>query len=129
MSTGDDVVRGNMGLLDQREALRWIQRYIHLFGGDPRNVTLFGESAGALNICWHLLTQASRGLFNRVILQSGSMCYSLSALTKDRCRQSFRRTLKALGNSQVFSKLHCAELFATDLELTFECWLFLLSHD
>ena len=48
MSTGDNVVPGNNGLRDQIEALCWVQKYIHRFGGDPDNVTIYGESAGAI---------------------------------------------------------------------------------
>lgn len=90
-----------MGLLDQREALRWIQRYIRYFGGDPDNVTLFGESAGAQSVSWHLLTQQSRGLFHRAILQSGTLCYFAGVLTKERCRRHFQRALSKLGTFSI----------------------------
>nr|BAR64787.1 carboxylesterase [Ostrinia furnacalis] len=63
---------GNAGLKDQVAALRWIKENIREFGGDPDNVTLFGESAGAVSISFLLLSMSARGLFSKVILQSGS---------------------------------------------------------
>jgi len=53
LCTGDDVARGNYGLLDQIEALRWVNKYIDKFGGDSSNITIFGESAG-LYYSFHL---------------------------------------------------------------------------
>ncbi|MFF8847551.1 carboxylesterase/lipase family protein [Streptomyces sp. NPDC015127] len=61
---------GNYGFLDQQAALRWVQRNATAFGGDPDNVTLFGESAGGYSTCAHLVAPSSAGLFDRVILQS-----------------------------------------------------------
>ncbi|MGP4022537.1 carboxylesterase/lipase family protein [Actinomadura sp. 3N407] len=63
---------GNYGLLDQQAALRWVRRNAAAFGGDPRNVTLFGESAGAADSCANLVSPAAAGLFHKVIPQSFS---------------------------------------------------------
>lgn len=64
-------VSANFGLHDQLAALRWVQRNVAAFGGDPQRVTVFGESSGAGNIAALMLSTASRGLLQRAILQSG----------------------------------------------------------
>ena len=63
---------GNYGIMDQQAALRWVQRNIRSFGGDPKSVTLFGEDSGGASVYAHLASPASAGLFQRVIAQSGS---------------------------------------------------------
>lgn len=62
----------DFALADQQAALRWVRANADRFGGDPHNVTVFGESAGALSVCAHLTSPASAGLFHRAIVQSGS---------------------------------------------------------
>jgi para-nitrobenzyl esterase len=68
-----DGVSGNYGLLDQIESLRWVRRNIAAFGGDPANVTIAGESAGALSVMYLMAAPAARGLFHKAISQSAYM--------------------------------------------------------
>lgn len=62
---------GNYGLLDQQSALRWVQRHIAQFQGDPRNVTVFGQSTGGMSVLAHMASPASGGLFHKAIVMSG----------------------------------------------------------
>ena len=84
---------GNLGILDQIAALRWVQDNIAAFGGDPDNVTVFGESAGAMSIGTLLATPAADGLYRRAILESGAARH---ALTAESARRVAQRTLELL---------------------------------
>jgi para-nitrobenzyl esterase len=66
-------VSGNYGLLDQIEALRWVRHNIRSFGGDPSNVTIAGESSGALSVMYLMAAPAARGLFSKAIAESAYM--------------------------------------------------------
>lgn len=67
----DEHLPGNNGLKDQNIALRWVQQNIANFGGNPNKLTLFGNSAGAASVSFHMLSDQSAGLFHSVIQQSG----------------------------------------------------------
>ncbi|XP_026678740.1 pyrethroid hydrolase Ces2e-like isoform X2 [Diaphorina citri] len=72
LNLGLEECPGNVGLRDIMASLQWVQANISDFGGNPNNVTLFGESAGAASIHYLLMAPSTRGLFHRVIMQSGS---------------------------------------------------------
>lgn len=72
MSTFSKEFSGNYGLKDQVLALKWIQENIEVFGGNPKRVTLFGESAGSCSLGKHLQSPMSRGLFQKAIMHSGT---------------------------------------------------------
>jgi para-nitrobenzyl esterase len=63
---------GTFGLADQQAALRWVRGNIGAFGGDPHNVTIAGQSAGAMSVCAQLTSPAAAGLFDKAVMQSGS---------------------------------------------------------
>lgn len=72
LSLEESELPGNMGLWDQNLVLKWVQANIRNFGGDPSKVTLSGQSAGAASVGLHAISPQSKGLFKRIVMQSGS---------------------------------------------------------
>ena len=77
----EEGASGNYGLLDQTFALEWVKNNIEAFGGDPDNVTIFGESAGGFSVCGQLASPLAAGLFHRAIIQSAGCGRQLPDLT------------------------------------------------
>ncbi|MBU0573827.1 MAG: carboxylesterase family protein [Candidatus Margulisbacteria bacterium] len=96
-------VSGNYGLLDQIAALQWIKDNIAAFGGNPENVTIFGESAGAVSVTMHMLSPLSKDLFQGAIAESGNPFTTLRALetcaptTLKEAEEQGERFAQALG--------------------------------
>jgi para-nitrobenzyl esterase len=91
---------GNYGLMDQQAALRWVQRNIRGFGGNPGDVTLFGESAGGLSTLAQLVSPGARGLFQRAIVESGTYQLTQQSLAAaESAGQAFAATAGCASNT------------------------------
>ena len=75
-------ISGNYGFLDQIHALKWVKENTSSFGGDPEKVTIFGESAGGRSVCFLMVSPLTKGLFQRAIVQSGSLYRNVPHLKK-----------------------------------------------
>jgi para-nitrobenzyl esterase len=92
-----DGSTGNYGLMDQIQALKWVQNNIAGFNGDPDNVTIFGQSAGGMSVCALLASPQAAGLFHRAIPMSGSCAIAGSLEKKYEDYQQFARDLGCEG--------------------------------
>ncbi|MFD0319259.1 carboxylesterase/lipase family protein [Streptomyces flavalbus] len=87
----------NLGLRDQQAALRWVQRNARAFGGDPRNVTVMGQSGGGYSVCAHLVSPSSRGLFSKAIVHSAGCVGGDGSFTPAQAQASGRAVAQAAG--------------------------------
>ncbi|XP_071574398.1 juvenile hormone esterase isoform X2 [Temnothorax nylanderi] len=92
LNLNDKVATGNQGLKDVVMALRWVQRNISQFGGDPKNITIFGESAGGAIVHYLTLSPLGKGLFHKAISQSGVAAnpWALTEWTNKAMNRSFQ---------------------------------------
>ncbi|KAJ9593458.1 hypothetical protein L9F63_014987, partial [Diploptera punctata] len=98
LSLQDDVVPGNNGLKDQLLALQWVKKNMINFGGDPNQVTIFGESAGAASVHYHLLSPLSKGLFRFAISESGSALSPWALQSPESCVARAGRLATSFGS-------------------------------
>ncbi|OQE12807.1 hypothetical protein PENFLA_c062G07782 [Penicillium flavigenum] len=106
----DAGYKANNGIRDQRIAMRWVQRHINDFGGDPLNVTLAGMSAGGASVTYHL--HSDEPLFKRAIVMSGTFLF-IRALPYEVHEKNYQRAIEALGLAHITTEAKLQALLET----------------
>ncbi len=110
-------VTGNYGLYDQLTAIRWVRDNIAAFGGDPDNMTIMGQSAGAMSVQQHCLSPLSRGLFHRAVMSSGGgVSKMMSSAPAEKNYDFWQKTMAYAGCETL------AQFRAISPEKLFEAW-------
>lgn len=104
LALNEEIV-GNYGIMDQQLALHWVKNNIHYFNGNPDQVTLWGQSAGAMSVAIHLTMESSRSLFHRAILQSPPLGFRLR--TKEQAQLLGRKLVKVLKCHRSVNQSSC----------------------
>ena len=108
----------NLGILDQVAALTWVQENIAAFGGDPTNVTIAGESAGAMSVGTLLSMPRAKGLFHRAIAESGAGQHVISAATAQRVGHYFAEKLGVAATAEALATVPVDRLLQAQVELS-----------
>lgn len=118
--TAEQGASGNYAIMDQIAALRWVHENIAKFGGDPANVTIAGESAGSQDVSLLLAAPATRGLFEKAIMESGTPGFGMPFRTLRQAEQIGMQAddlLKAGGSIEKMRGMSVPALLAVDLKL------------
>ena len=124
-SLGPAGAVGNYGLEDQQAALRWVRDNIAGFGGDPTKVTIAGESAGGMSVCYHLVAPGSAGLFRAAIIQSAPCQAQLALPDAERISLDYARDA---GCGDPATVAQCLRALPAD-ELRKPVWYFRIGED
>lgn len=108
---------GNYGLYDQYTAIKWVKENIEAFGGDPNNITIMGQSAGAMSVQQHCLSPMTKGLFNKAIMSSGGGVSKMMSTSKAEKSYEFWQAVMKNADCNTVE-----ELQNVDVEKYFQAW-------
>lgn len=129
MSTGDKSLPGNLGLKDQVLALKWVHDNIEYFGGNPHNVSIWGQSAGGVSVSLHMISQKSRKYFSTAVAISGTSFQHWSVLSRKKSRDLADSLASRFGCFRKDSRalLKCMQAVNADMLVAAQIWLY-VSH-
>ncbi len=115
LTAGNEEMPGNLGLWDQLGALKWVQKNIKAFDGNPEKVTIFGESAGGWSVSYQMASKQSKNLYSAAIVQSGPLDMGLLYVEKLQSLDDVHKTfIDKVGCSAKESVIECLQALDSD---------------